>query len=132
MEAEVTGVCSTSNIELVKKLGAQSVIDYTQQDFTKQPVQYDIIFDVVGNSSLLECKNVLQPNGIYITTQPTPNNFVQSFLTMLKPSRKAKVIVLQSNGKDLAYLKDLIEAGKIRSIIDRTYTLPETLLSSHV
>ncbi len=126
MEAEVTAICSTSNVELVKTLGANRIIDYTQQDFTKETVKYDVIFDVVGNCSLSECKNVLQPNGIYITTQPTPSNFVQSFLTMLKPGRKAKVIILQSNGRDLAYLKDLIEAGKIRSVIERTYPLSET------
>lgn len=130
LEALVTAVCGASNVELVKTLGADRVIDYTQQDFTKETVKYDIIFDVVGNSSLSKCKNVLQPNGIYITTQPTPDKFVESFLTMLT-GRKSKVIVLQSSGKDLAYLKDLIEAGKIRAVIERTYPLSETA-TAHV
>lgn len=124
--AEVTAVCSTRNVELVKSLGANRVIDYTQQDFTQDTVRYDVVFDVVGKRSLSECKNVLQPNGVYITTQPFPSNFLQSFLTLLKPGQKYKVILLQSSGSDLAYLKEQIEAGKIRSVIDRTYPLSET------
>jgi NADPH:quinone reductase-like Zn-dependent oxidoreductase len=124
--AEVTAVCSSKNIELVKSLGADRVIDYAQQDFTKDTVKYDIVFDVVGKRSLSECKNVLQPQGIYITTQPYPNNFLQSFLTLLIPGQKSKVILLKSSGSDLAYLKEQIEAGKIRSVIDRTYPLSET------
>jgi 2-desacetyl-2-hydroxyethyl bacteriochlorophyllide A dehydrogenase len=130
MGAEVTAVCGTSNVELVKSLGADSVIDYKQQDFTKDTTKYDIIFDVVGNSSLSACKNILQPNGIYITTQPYPGNFLQSFLTRLLPGQKYKVVLLQSKGSDLAYLKQQIEAGKIRAIVDRTYPLSE-IASAH-
>jgi len=130
MGAEVTAVCGTSNVELVKSLGADSVIDYKQQDFTKDATKYDIIFDVVGNSSLSVCKNILQPNGIYITTQPYPGNFLQSFLTRLLPGQKYKVVLLQSKGSDLAYLKQQIEAGKIRAITDRTYPLSE-IASAH-
>ncbi|MBE9129182.1 MULTISPECIES: NAD(P)-dependent alcohol dehydrogenase [unclassified Coleofasciculus] len=122
---EVTGVCSTKNIELVKSLGADRVIDYTQQDFTIAPTKYDIIFDVVGNQSFWSCQNSLQPNGVYITTQPYPGDFVQSFLTQIVPGKTAKVILLQTNGLDLASLKELIEAGKVRSIIEQTYPLSE-------
>ncbi|MBV9387711.1 MAG: NAD(P)-dependent alcohol dehydrogenase [Chroococcidiopsidaceae cyanobacterium CP_BM_ER_R8_30] len=125
--AEVTAVCGSKNTELVKSLGADRVIDYTQQDFTKDIVKYDIVFDVVGKRSLSECKNVLQPQGIYITTQPYPNNFFQSFLTtLLIAGQKSKVILLKSSGSDLSYIKEQIEAGKIRSVIDRTYPLSET------
>ncbi len=124
--AEVTAVCSSKNIELVQSLGADRVIDYAQQDFTKATLKYDIVFDVVGKRSLSECKNLLQPQGIYITTQPEPKNFLQSFLTLLIPGQKSKVILLKSSGSDLAYLKEQIEAGKIRSVIDRTYPLSET------
>lgn len=123
--AEVTAVCGTSNVELVKSLGADRVIDYKQQDFTQDTVKYDMIFDVVGNSSLNQCKNVLQPNSIYVTTQPYPENYLKSFLTWLTPGQKYKVVLLKSRGSDLAYLKEQIEAGKIRAIIDRTYPLSE-------
>lgn len=123
--ATVTGVCSGKNLELVKNLGADSVIDYTQQDFTKDSVKYDIVFDAVGNRSLSDCKLVLQPRGRYVTTQPFPGNFLQSFLTALSPGQKYKVILLKSNRADLIYLKEQIEAEKIRSVIDRTYPLSE-------
>jgi 2-desacetyl-2-hydroxyethyl bacteriochlorophyllide A dehydrogenase len=123
--AEVTAVCGTRNLEMVKSLGADRLIDYKQQDFTKDTTKYEIIFDVVGNSSLSKCKKVLQSNGIYITTQPYPGNFLQSFLTRLLPGQKYKVVLLQSKGSDLAYLKQQIETGKIRAIVDRTYPLSE-------
>ena len=112
-------------MELVKSLGADFAIDYKQQDFTKDTTKYDIVFDVVGNSSLSACKNVLQPNGIYVTTQPYPGNYLQSFLSGLTPGQKYKVILLKSNSSDLNYLKQQIEAGKMRTIIDRTYPLSE-------
>lgn len=127
--AEVSAVCSTKNIELVRNLGADHVIDYTQQDFIQNPVKYDIVFDVVGNRSFADCKTVLQPQGIYVTTQPFPGNFLQSFLTALLPRQKYKVILLRSNSADLTYLKEQIEAGKIRSVIDRTYSLAETAVA---
>lgn len=123
--ADVTGVCGSRNLDLVKSLGADSVLNYAEQDFTKGATQYDIVFDVVGNRSFSECKAVLQPQGIYVTTQPFPANFLQSFLTSLLPGQKYKVILLKSNRADLMYLKEQIEAGKIRSIIDRTYPLSE-------
>ena len=123
--AEVTGVCGSKNLELVKSLGADSLIDYTQQDFAKDSAKYDIVFDVVGNRSLSDCKSVLQPHGIYVTTQPFPGNFLQSFLTSLLPGQKYKVILLKSSSADLTYLKEQIEAEKIRSVIDRTYPLSE-------
>lgn len=128
--SEVTGVCSGTNSDLVKSLGADRVIDYTQQDFTQQKFtpdqdKYDLVFDVVGNSSLADCKSVLQPWGRYVTTQPYPKNYFQSFLTSLLPGQRYKVILLKTNGADLAYLTEQIEAGKIRSVIDRTYPLSE-------
>lgn len=123
--AEVTAVCSSKNKELVQNLGANYIIDYTQQDFTQDTAKYDIVFDVVGNRSLAECKTVLQPNGIYITTQPYPSNFLQSLLTALLPGQKYKVILLRSSASDLAYIKEQIEAGKVRAVIDRTYPLSQ-------
>lgn len=125
MGAEVTGVCSDRNAGLVKELGADRIIDYTQQDFTQDPVKYDIVFDVVGNRSLSQCKRSLQPNGIYITTQPYPGNFLQSALTSILPGQTSKVVLGKPNHSDLDYLKAQIEAGTIRPIIDRTYPLAE-------
>ncbi len=125
--AEVTAVCSQKNIELVKSLGADRVIDYTQQDFTQEPAQYDIIFDVVGKQSFSRCKNILKWNSVYISTLPTADSLLQGFLTTFIPGKKARVILRKASGKDLAYLKDLIEAGKIHSVIDRTYPLSEVV-----
>ncbi|NJK48977.1 NAD(P)-dependent alcohol dehydrogenase [Candidatus Gracilibacteria bacterium] len=124
-ETEVTAVCSAKNVELVKSLGADSVIDYTQQDFTKDTEKYDIIFDVVGKRSFSECKNNLLDRGIYITLLPSPDIILNGFLTFLIPGKKAKLFVAKANDKDLAYLKELIEANKIRPIIDRIYPLSQ-------
>lgn len=128
--AEVTGVCSTKNVDLVKSLNADIVLDYTQQDFTKGNVQYDIIFDAVGKRSLSQCKRVLKANGIYISTLPTPESIFESLITAFLPGQKSKLVLENPNTQDLAYLKDLIEAGKIRTVIDRTYPLQE-LAAAH-
>ncbi len=128
--AVVTGVSSSKNLDLVKSLGADRVIDYTQQDFTEDTAQYDIIFDAVGKRSLSQTKRVLKPNGIYITTLPSPKVFLESVLTAFLPVQKAKFILQKPNTQDLIYLKELIEVGKIRVVIDRTYPLQE-LAAAH-
>jgi len=128
--AQVTAVCSTKNLELVKSLGSERVIDYTQQDFTEDKAQYDIILDAVGKQSFSSCKGVLKPNGVYVTTLPTPDNIVQSVLRTLIPGQKAKIVLESSNTQDLTYLKELIESGNIRTVIDRTYPLQD-LASAH-
>jgi NADPH:quinone reductase-like Zn-dependent oxidoreductase len=126
----VTGVSSTKNLDLVKSLGADRVIDYTQQDFTQDTAQYDIIFDAVGKRSLSQTKRVLKSNGIYITTLPSPEVLLEGVLTAFLPGQKAKFILEKPNTQDLVYLKELIEAGKIRVVIDRTYPLQE-LATAH-
>jgi NADPH:quinone reductase-like Zn-dependent oxidoreductase len=123
--AEVTGVCSTKNLELAKSLGSDFTIDYTQQDFTLDPIQYDIIFDAVGKSSFSHCKAVLKPNGVYITTVPSPEIFIQTVFTAFLPGQKAKFIIESPNTQDLLYLNSLIETGRMRSLIDRTYPLQD-------
>ena len=128
--AVVTGVCSTKNLDLVKSLGADRVIDYTQQDFTEDTAQYDIIFDAVGKRSLSETKRVLKPNGVYITTVPSPKVSLEIVLTAFLPGQKAKFLFEKPNVKDLLFLKELIEAGKIRVVIARTYPLQE-LAAAH-
>ncbi|WP_017655945.1 NAD(P)-dependent alcohol dehydrogenase [Fortiea contorta] len=128
--AVVTGVSSTKNLDFVKSLGADRVIDYTQQDFTQEATRYDIIFDVVAKRSPSEVRRVLQPNGIYITTLPSPESLIQSVLTALFPGQKVKFILEKPNTQDLVYLKELIEAGKIHPVIDRTFPLAE-LAAAH-
>jgi len=123
--AEVTAVCSSKNFDLVKSLGADRLIDYKQQNFIQDAARYDIIFDAVAKESFSSCKEVLKPNGIYITTLPSPDAFVQGALTALIPGKKAKFILFNCNTEDLTYLKDLIEAGKMRTVIDRTFPLNE-------
>ncbi|MEH1851125.1 MAG: NAD(P)-dependent alcohol dehydrogenase [Nostoc sp.] len=128
--AQVTGVSSTKNLDLVKSLGADRVIDYTQQDFTEDTAQYDIIFDAVGKRSLSETRKVLKPNGVYITTVPSPKVSLEIVLTAFLPGQKAKFLFEKPNVKDLLFLKELIESGKIRVVIDRTYPLQE-LAAAH-
>ncbi len=123
--AEVTGVCSTKNIELVKSLGADKVVDYTKEDFTKTGDTYDIIFDTVGKSSFAHCRKALKSNGKYVATVMTLKIVLQSFLT--KFGNKKKVIFAMSLNKTeaLNFIRTLIEEGKLKTIIDRQYPLEE-------
>ncbi len=129
--AEVTGVCSTTNLELVKSLGADKVIDYTKEDFTQSGQTYDIIFDAVGKSSFSRCKGSLKQRGIYLTTVPTLPLLLQMLWTSKIGSKKAAIVFTgfrssSEKTKDLIILKELIEAGKIKSVIDRRYPLEQT------
>jgi NADPH:quinone reductase-like Zn-dependent oxidoreductase len=128
--AEVTGVCSTKNIELVKSLGADKVVDYTKEDFAKTGDTYDIIFDTVGKSSFAQCRKALKSNGKYVVTVMTLKIILQSFLT--KPGNNKKVIFAMSLNKTeaLNFIRTLIEDGKLKTIIDRQYPL-EKLPEAH-
>lgn len=109
-ETDVTGVCSTTNIDLVKSLGADTTIDYTQEDFTKNNEAYDIIFDAVGKLNASQCKKSLKKNGVY--------------LNVLSPSG------LKLKPEGLLFLKELVEAEKLRAVIDKTYGL-EQIVEAH-
>jgi NADPH:quinone reductase-like Zn-dependent oxidoreductase len=102
-EAEVTGVCSTANLDLVKSLGADAVIDYTQEDFAQRSESYDVVFDAVGKSSRAQCAKALETGGVLLSVTGSP------------PIETG----------DLAFLKGLLEAGKLKPVIDRTYPLTE-------
>jgi NADPH:quinone reductase-like Zn-dependent oxidoreductase len=130
--AEVTGVCSTANLEWVKSLGADQVIDYTQEDFTENGKAYDIIFDTVGKRSFSECKGSLTDKGIYLATVPTPVIMFQALWPAKNGSKKAKFMAAglrpaREKIKDLVFLTKLIEAGKIKPVIDRRYPLEQTV-----
>ncbi len=129
--ADVTGVCSTRNVDLVKSLGADHVIDYTKEDFTKGAERYDVILDNVGNHSLSECRAVLTPNGKYVLIGGGGAD-EQGFLGGLGKALWAMVfskfvnqqmgmMMADANGKDLTILADMMESGKLKPVIDRTY-----------
>jgi len=124
--AEVTGVCSTTNLELVKSLGADEVIDYTKEDFTKSGETYDVIFDAVGKSSFSRCKSSLKQRGIYLVTVPTLAIYLQMLWTSRVGSKKVVFGGENEKTENLVFLKELVEAGKIRSVIDRRYPLEQT------
>jgi NADPH:quinone reductase-like Zn-dependent oxidoreductase len=129
--AEVTGVCSAKNADLVKSLGADRIIDYTLQDFTQDvTTQYDIILDAVAKRSFSICRKVLKPNGTYVTTLPSVESVVQNILTAILPVQKARNILAVPRTQDLNYLKELSETGKLKTVIDRTYSLQE-IVAAH-
>lgn len=121
---EVTGVCSTRNLEMVRSIGADHVIDYTQEDFTKNGKKYDLIFDAVGNRSAGDLKRALTPNGIASIAGFT--SLRRLFHTMIFGGKKVGMMnTAKSNKKDMNFLKELLESGKIVPVIDRAYSLSE-------
>ncbi len=119
--AEVTAVCSTSNIDLVKSLGADKVIDYTQEDFTKNGETYDIIFDTVIKTSFSKCRGSLTPDGKFVTVDWP---LLQALWTSMFSRKKVKMVV-PNKIEDLVFLGKLVEAGDIKAVIDKTYPLKE-------
>jgi NADPH:quinone reductase-like Zn-dependent oxidoreductase len=133
--AEMTGVCSTANLEWVKSLGADHVIDYTKDDFTENGKTYDIIFDTVGKRSFSECKGSLRDEGIYLATVPTPVIMLHALWTAKSSGKKVRFVAAglrpaREKIKDLVFLTELIEAGKIKPVIDRCYPL-EKMAEAH-
>ncbi len=134
---EVTGVCSTRNVDLVRSIGADHVIDYTKEDFTKADQRYDLIFDLVGNHSFSERRRILNPNGICVMAGLGGAGWHEGFATRLLGefngylrsrlvSQKFIAYIAQFNKKDMMVLADLMQSGKITPVIDRTYKLNET------
>ncbi len=130
--AEVTAVCSTSNVEMVKSWGADKVIDYTKEDFTQTGQTYDIIFDAIGKSSFSRCKGSLTANGVYLSTVPALGVVFQMLWTSIRGGKKAKFATagLMQNKVNLNFLKRLFEEGKLNAVIDRRYPL-EQLSEAH-
>jgi NADPH:quinone reductase-like Zn-dependent oxidoreductase len=128
--AEVTGVCSTQNVELIKFLGAEKVVDYTREDFTKAIDTYDIIFDTVGRSSFAHCAKALTSTGKYLVTGMSIKHFFLSIFT--KIGKRKKVIGGMSINKNKALndIRTMIEEGKIKTIIDKQFLL-ENITDAH-
>ena len=122
---EVTGVCSTRNLDLVRLIGAEHVIDYTKEDFTSNGQRYDLIFDTIGNLSVSGCQRALSPNGICAIAGFT--TMFHLFEVMLFGGKKVGMMeTAKADKKDLLFIKELIDAGKVVPVIDRTYKLHET------
>lgn len=125
--AEVTAVCNTKNMALVKSLGAHHVIDYTQQDFTRLDTQFDVIFDAVGKSSFGKCKPLLKKGGIYMSTElgyMSQNPFL-ALITPLLGGKKVLFPLPSISKEDVEYLKELVETNKFKPVIDRYYPLEQ-------
>jgi NADPH:quinone reductase-like Zn-dependent oxidoreductase len=124
--AEVIGVCSTPKLEMVKTLGADKVIDYTKEDFTKNAQTYDIIFDTVGKTSVSRSLRSLEEKGLYIFATFGLVMLIRALWLTRKSSKRAIFGVIDESAEDLIFLKELIEAGEIKPVIDRSYPLEQT------
>jgi NADPH:quinone reductase-like Zn-dependent oxidoreductase len=120
--AHVTAVCNTKNVGLVRSLGADEVIDYVNEDFTTNGEAYNVIFDAAGKTTFLHCRRSLKPDGIYITTDP---GFMWQDLPFALVSKRAKIGVVRYTKPDIVKLRELLEAGNYRVVIDRTYPLED-------
>ncbi len=133
-DAEVTGVCSTRNVELVRSLGADHIIDYTKEDFTRSGQNYDLIFQLAGTHSPSECRRALTPKGTLVQISGDSDGrwigpvdrIIKALVLSPFVSQKMASFTVKPNKEDLQFLKQLIEAGKLTPVIDRTYPLSET------
>ena len=124
--AAVTGVCGTSRLEYIKSLGAAQVIDYTKEDFTSGQETYDFIIDILGKSPFARCKRSLTPNGRCLYVSFKMKQVFQMLKTSMTGGRKVVCVLVNEKSEDLIFIKELIEAGKIKSVIDRCFPLEQT------
>lgn len=124
--AEVTGVCSSRNSELVKSLGADKVIDYTQEDFTKNGETYDIIFETVGKASFKQCQDSLKENGRFLAGAGGLKEFAQMAWTAIASSKKVIAGQAGEHKEDLIFLRNLVETGEFKAVMDKQYPLAQT------
>ncbi len=131
--ADVTGVCSTRNVEMVRSIGADRVIDYTREDFTASVERYDLFFDCIGNHSLAACRRMLKPKGIYVSVGAPAGRWmigafargIGSLVVSQFMSQTLVSVLAKSSQKDLAVMAELMEAGKVTPAIDRSYRLSD-------
>jgi len=128
-DADITAVCNTKNLELVRSLGADRVVDYTQEDFTKNGEIYDIIFDAVGKHSFRRCRRSLKPGGIYVETDLGFMWHVPllALLTRWVGDKRVTIPIPKYTKRDVVFLRELIEAGDYRAVIDRRYPLEDVV-----
>jgi NADPH:quinone reductase-like Zn-dependent oxidoreductase len=120
---EVTGVCGPNNVEMLKEIGADHVIDYTKEDYTKDNKKYDIIFDVVGKATFSKCKKILTKNGLFVSNNPI--NSKKHLFYMMTGNKRFKQGITDESAENLSVLRDWIEEGKIKSVIDTVYPLDQ-------
>jgi NADPH:quinone reductase-like Zn-dependent oxidoreductase len=125
--AEVTAVCSTGKIELVKSLGADHIIDYTQQDFSKNGKTYDVIFDTIGKSSFPRALSSVKDGGAYIQANPSISDMVRGPIASRRQNKRVILQFAGDNSEDLVYLTELVETGKLSTVIDRAYPLDQAV-----
>lgn len=123
--AEVTAVASTRNMEMVRAIGADHVIDYTQEDFTQNGQRYDLVFDTVGNRSVPEYERALKPDGRFVTTTFLPALLLRGRWPFRRPGPNMVNLMAKPNQQDLVFMKTLLESGKVTPVIDRCYALSE-------
>ncbi len=126
--AEVTGVCSTRNVDMVKSIGADYWFDYTSEDFTRTDKRYDLVLDNVGNHSFASCRRVLTHQGIHLpnTGHAGMGYVIRAFILSAIRKQHASPFLSVPNSEDLLYIKELIESGKVKPVIDRNYPFSET------
>jgi NADPH:quinone reductase-like Zn-dependent oxidoreductase len=124
--AEVTGVCSTSKLAFVQALGADKVIDYTKEDFAQNGEKYDLIYDILGKSSFDACQDSLTPTGILLYASFKVKQLIQMMQTSKSTGRKVICTLSSENLDDLNFIKELVEAGKFKTVIDKRFSLEET------
>jgi NADPH:quinone reductase-like Zn-dependent oxidoreductase len=124
--AEVTGVCGTPRLEFVKTLGADKVIDYTKEDFTQNGETYDLIFDILGKSSFSRCKSSLSQNGRYLLSSFKTGDLIDMLWTSVTGTKKVICAIAPASTEDLISVKELIEAGTIKAVIDKRFPLEQT------
>ncbi len=125
--AEITAVCSTSNLQWVKALGADDMVDYTQEDFTRNGKRYDVIYDSVGKRAFPDCQKSLTPTGVYITENPTKSvtELVAWVWGMVVKDKRQKNHLTETNAKDLEFLGVLLAQGQLKSVIEKIYPLAQ-------
>ncbi len=129
--AEVTGVCGTARVEMVKALGADHVIDYTQEDFTQNGETYDLILDVIRKTSFGECKDSLTSNGIYLLASFKMKQLFQMLWTSLFSRKKVICALASESTENLEIIRDLVEAGAINTVLDRTFPIKQVAEAHH-
>jgi len=123
--AQVTGVCGAPRVAFVKALGADQVIDYTREDFTRNGETYDLILDILGKASFSRCKGSLKPDGTVLYASFKMKHLLQMLWTSLAGGKKVICTLAAEKAEDLATIKELIEAGKVKAVVDRCYPMEQ-------